>query len=84
MAVLEDLFEGWGTTALVGLGVMVAAPVLLPTVGAVLRPVLKTVIKSSFWVMDSVQGIVAEGSEELSKLTTEARAEHRGRAAKTE
>jgi hypothetical protein len=84
MAVLEDLFEGWGTTALVGLGVVVAAPVLLPTVGAVLRPVVKTVMKGSFWVLDSVQGIVAEGSEELRELTAEARAEHRSRTTETE
>jgi hypothetical protein len=30
MAVLEDLSNGWGTTALVGLGAIVATPVLLP------------------------------------------------------
>jgi hypothetical protein len=84
MAVLEDLFEGWGTTTLVGLGVVVTAPVLLPTVGAVLRPVVKALIKTGFLVMDSVQGIVAEGSEALGELTAEARAEHRRRAAKTE
>jgi hypothetical protein len=84
MAVLEDLFEGWGTSTLVGLGVLVAAPVLLPTVEAVLRPVVKTLMKGSYWVVDSVLGIVAEGSDELRELTAEARAEYRSRAAKRE
>jgi hypothetical protein len=41
MAVLKDLGDGWGITALVGLGVIVAAPVLLPVLGAVVRPVAK-------------------------------------------
>jgi len=83
MAVLNDLFNGWGTTALVGLGVVVAAPLLLPAVGAVVRPVAKTLIKSGLFLMDSVQAVVAEGREQLSDLVAEARAEHRTRAART-
>ena len=84
MALLEDLFEGWGTAALVGLGVVVAAPVLLPAVGAVLRPVAKGLIKGSLFVVDSVEGIVAEGKEELSELAAEARAEQRTSGARRE
>ena len=83
MAFLDDMFNGWGTTTLVGLGVVVAAPLLLPTVGAVVRPVAKTLIKSGLYLVDSVQEIVAEGSEQLSDLVAEARAEHRQRAART-
>jgi len=83
MAFLDDVFNGWGTTTLVGLGVVVAAPLLLPTVGALVRPVAKGLIKSGLFIMDSVQEVVAEGSEQLSDLVTEARAEHRPRAART-
>ena len=35
MAFLDEVFNGWGTTTLVGLGVVVAAPLLLPVVGTV-------------------------------------------------
>ena len=59
-----------------------AALLLLPTVGAVIRPVAKTLIKSGLYLVDSVQEIVAEGSEQLSDLVAEARAEHRPRAAR--
>ena len=82
MAFLEDLFSGWGTPALVGLGVVVAAPLLLPVVGLVVRPVAKGLIKTSLMVGDAVQGMVTEGSEQLSELVAEARAEHSGRAAR--
>jgi len=83
MAFLEDVFNGWGTTTLVGLGVVVAAPLLLPAVGAIVRPVAKGLIKSGLFLMESVQELVAEGSEQLSDLVTEARAEHSPRAART-
>jgi Protein of unknown function (DUF5132) len=83
MAFLEDVFNGWGTTTVVGLGVVVAAPLLLPAVGAIVRPVAKRLIKSGLFLMESVQEIVAEGSEQLSDLVTEARAEHSPRVART-
>jgi len=83
MAFLEDVFNGWGTTTLVGLGVVVAAPLLLPAVGAIVRPVAKGLIKSGLFLVESVQELVAEGSEQLSDLVTEARAEHSPRAART-
>src|SRR5262249_29547441 len=82
MAFLDDMFNGWGTTALVGLGVVVAAPLLLPTVGAGVRPVVKTLIKSGLLLMDSLQELAAEGSEQFSALLAEARAEHSLRAAR--
>ena len=67
---------------MVGLGV-VAAPLLLPAVGAVVRPVAKGLIKSGLFVIESVQEVVAEGSEYLSDFVAEARAEHSASAART-
>ena len=64
---------------MVGVGILVAAPVLLPVVGAVIRPLAKGLIKTSLMVGDAVQGVVAAGSEQLSDLTTEARTEHAAR-----
>jgi len=60
MAALEDLFEGWGTTAVVGLGAVVAVPVLLPVLGAVVRPVAKGFIKGGLWARDSMHELAAE------------------------
>jgi hypothetical protein len=84
MAVLEDLSNGWGTNALVGLGVLVAAPVLLPVLGAVVRPVAKGFIKGGLWAMDSVQELAADvWKERLAALVAQALAEHRKQQART-
>ena len=84
MAVLEDLSNGWGTNALVGLGVLVAAPVLLPVLGAVVRPVAKGFIKGGLWALDSVQELAIEvWKERLAALVAQALAEHRKKQART-
>ena len=75
MASLDDLFSGWGTTVLIGVGVALAAPVLLPVVGAVARPVAKGLIKGSLYLVDSLQEVVAESGEQLSDLIAEVKAE---------
>lgn len=75
MALLDDVFSGWGTTVLIGIGVALAAPVLLPAVGAVIRPVAKELIKGGLYLIDSMQELVAESSEQLSDLVAEAKSE---------
>jgi hypothetical protein len=44
MAVFEDLFKSWTGTGLAGLGLILAAPIVLPVVGTVVRPVAKGLI----------------------------------------
>lgn len=73
---LDKALGGWGTTALVGLGVTLAAPVLLPAIGAVLRPVAKGVIKGTLFVADSIKELGAEGAEQVSDVIAEAKAEY--------
>jgi hypothetical protein len=81
MALFDDAFSGWGTTVLIGVGVAIAAPVLFPTVGAVIRPVTKGLIKGGLYIADSLKEIVAEGSEQLSDLVAEVKAERAAAAA---
>ena len=76
MALLEDMVADWGTPTLVGFGVVLAAPLLLPAVGAVIRPVAKGMIKGSLFIVDSVRTLVSEGGEQLGDLVAEARAEY--------
>ncbi len=83
MALLDDVFSGWGTTVLIGVGVALAAPVLLPAAGAVIRPVAKGLIKGGLFVVDSLKELLAEGQERLSDLVAEARAEYDAGAAAT-
>jgi len=60
MALLEDMVLGWGSGALVGVGAVVMAPVVLPRIGALLRPVAKGLIKGYFAVTDTLRGSVTE------------------------
>jgi hypothetical protein len=76
MALLDDVFSGWGPTVLIGVGVALVAPALIPAAGAVVRPVAKELIKGGLLVVDSVRELLAEGQEQLSDLTAEARAEY--------
>jgi hypothetical protein len=76
MALFEDFTLGSVTSsALVGLGLVVAAPVLFPVVGAVIRPVMRLAIKGSIAAYDTAAALVTTAGEEFNQLMAEARAE---------
>lgn len=77
MALLEDILvlNGWGGPVLLGLGAVMAIPVLLPVVGAVVRPVAK-LVHGGLLVTDTLQTLVAEGEEQVEDLIAEAKAEY--------
>ncbi len=81
MAFLDDALSGWGGSILIGVGVALAAPILFPAVAAIARPAAKGLIKGGLFVMDSLKELAAEGSEQLSDLVAEARAEYGATAA---
>jgi len=84
MASLASLFSEWGTTVLIGVGVALAAPALLTVAGAVMRPIVKGFIKGGLCIADTVQEVIAEGSEQLSDVVAEVRAEQAAAANVTE
>jgi len=81
MALLDEGLGGWIPTALIGVGVALAAPILLPAAASGLRPLAKTVIKGYLAVADSVKEVAAEAGEQLSDLVAEAQAERTAQAA---
>ena len=80
------------TVALVGVGVAVLepelipgiligagavlAPKILPALGGALRPLLKVAVKAGYSAAMSVREMAAEGREHMEDLMAEARAEH--------
>lgn len=75
MAGLEDVLKGsWGA-ALVGVGVALVAPTVLPAVGAAIRPLAKSVIKGGVFLYDTVKESVAEAGEQVNDMVAEVRAE---------
>jgi hypothetical protein len=83
MAIWDDALKGSLPTILIGVGVALAAPIVLPAAAAGLRPVTKTLIKGGLYVVDSAKELMAEAGEQLSDLVAEARAEKAAEAAST-
>ena len=78
----KGLLKGYGPTLAVGIGVALLAPVILPAVGAVARPLVKGLVKGGLTVVDTVKELTASSGEQLSDLYAEARSEHYGKMTK--
>ena len=75
MALIEDITKGGLSTMLVGVGVAMVAPTVLPVVGSALRPLAKAVIRGGVMMYDAVKESAAEAGEQINDLVAEARAE---------
>jgi hypothetical protein len=61
-----------------GMAIGVAAamgPKLLPTVGGVLRPIVRTAVRAGYSTALMTRGVVAEAGEQVQDMLAEARAE---------
>jgi len=64
-----------GTAMAVGAGVVLLAPVIIPAVASVLRPVAKAVIKGGILAYENARIAVAETKETIEDIAAEARSE---------
>src|SRR5262245_16639342 len=72
MALWEDLTLGAVTsTVLVGVGVVVAAPLLLPVMGAVVRPAVRLVVQGGVLAYDATATLVTAVGTELDKIVAD-------------
>lgn len=76
MALYDDIVKFVWPNALIVLGVAVLAPVVLPAVGYVVRPLVKGAVKAGLTAKDMAVGFVVEAGEQISDLVAEAKAEH--------
>ena len=73
---LEDLFEDVGTPGIVaGIGALVLAPIVIPAIAKIGKPIAKAAIKGGITLYEKSKGAVAETGEVLEDLVAEARAE---------
>lgn len=84
MATFDDGLKGAVPSILVVLGVALAAPIVLPAVAAVSRPLAKTMIKGYLALADTVKEYAAEAGENISDLLAECKAEHAAETAAAE
>lgn len=76
MALLDDVLKVGAPAILVGVGAVLVAPLVLPAVGSVARPLAKGAVKGYLTLADSAKEMFAEAGEQWSDLVAEARAEH--------
>lgn len=81
MALFDDGLKGSVPSILVVLGVALAAPIVLPAVAAVSRPLAKTLIKGYLTLADTVKEYAAEAGEQISDLMAECQTEQAASAA---
>lgn len=81
MGLVEGIFEeglsGLGSTMLLGVGAVLAAPVIIPAAMGGIRPLIKTAVKGYVYVSDSLRESLAEAGEQFTDLVEEVRAEAR-------
>jgi Protein of unknown function (DUF5132) len=59
----------------VGAGIVLLAPVVIPVIGAVLKPVAKALIKGGIMAYEGAKVSIAETRETLEDIAAEAKAE---------
>ncbi|MGA7578157.1 MAG: DUF5132 domain-containing protein [Desulfobaccales bacterium] len=75
MAVMDNGLKGAVPSILVVLGVALAAPIVLPAVAAVSRPLAKTLIRGYLTLSDMAKEFAAEAGEQISDLMAEVQSE---------
>jgi hypothetical protein len=78
MGLVEDALEGGMPRVLLGLGVAVAAPIVLPAVANGVRPIAKTVIRGWLAAAAGVKGLTSKTREQMGDLVAEVRSEREG------
>lgn len=64
-----------GTGVVVGIGALLLAPVIIPALGAVIRPMARAAIKGGLMVVERTRELAAEAAETISDMKAEAEAE---------
>lgn len=73
---ITDFVEDAGAPGLIaGIGAVILAPVLLPVVAGVGKPLVKSVIKGGIAAYEKTRGALAEVGETWEDMIAEARAE---------
>lgn len=75
MGLVDDLRKNAALGLLIGVGAAVLAPVVLPILASIARPLAKATIKSGLMLYEKGKETLAEAGEMVEDLVAEARAE---------
>ncbi|MGA2400169.1 MAG: DUF5132 domain-containing protein [Syntrophobacteraceae bacterium] len=74
MALLDNGLK-IGTPVLIGIGALILAPVLIPVVGAVVKPLAKATIKGGLSLVQKGRELISETVEVFEDISAEVKAE---------
>ena len=77
MALLKSAFGGWGGI-LVGVGIGVVAPAVLPALTSTVGSLAKVLVKGVVTVSDRIVALAGNAMEEVDELVAEVRTEGNG------
>jgi hypothetical protein len=66
---------GTGSAIAIGAGVVLLAPIVIPALASLMRPLAKAVIKGGMLAYENVRIAVAETTETIEDIAAEARSE---------
>jgi len=77
MEVFMNLGNGlkFGTSVAIGAGAVLLAPVIIPIIGSIMKPLAKAAIKGGILAYEGMKVTLAETRETLEDLAAEAKAE---------
>jgi len=64
-----------GTPILLGVGILILAPVIAPVVASVVKPLAKATIKTGLTLVQKGRELISEAAESFEDITAEVRAE---------
>ncbi len=76
MGLIDSATKGWGGGLLIGVGAALAAPVIVPAAGAVVRPLAKGLIWGYLAAADKLKEFAAETREQMNDIVAEVKAEY--------
>jgi len=74
MALFDNGFNV-GTAAVIGIGALILAPVLVPAIAVASRPLIKAGLKGSIMLYEKSKEVIAETQELVEDLVAEVKAE---------
>lgn len=75
MSFFKDLKKQAPSGIMIGIGASILAPVILPVLASIARPLAKATVKGGFLLFEKGKEVVAETGEFMEDLVAEARSE---------
>jgi len=75
MALFDNGLNKIGTPILLGIGILILAPVIAPVAASIIKPLAKATIKTGLSLVQKGRELISEAAEAFEDITAEVKAE---------